>query len=267
LLYSQEINIVQDIKKTSVLWAGLDVLLFLALWFAVLFVCGAIAGSATSRTQPQEQAADKGDQGHPVAQLVGQSKHSPIVLLVAFLAAVVAAPLVEELLFRLFLQGWLEAKFMQFHVPCASGVAIVAVSFFFAAIHGGNSVALDPQVLFYTFVVMAMANLLIFALGIFYLVRIRNVRMTHYLFGTGQFVPSRFFTCTGYCFLALLFIYGLSVVLNMVYPTTNTNPIPIFFLSLLLGTLYSKTQNLSYCILLHACVNGTSLVLVWLSIQ
>jgi len=263
---SQEIETIPDIEKTSVPWTGLDVLLFLALWFATLFVCSAVAGNTAPQTESQRQTAADGESYlHPIAQLVGQNNNSPIVLLVALLAAVVIAPLVEEFLFRLLLQGWLEAKLTQFQVPCASGVAIATVSFFFAAIHGGNGVVMDIQVLFYTLVALATANLLIFTSGILYLVRRRSVQITHYLFGTSRFFCPRFFINAGYCLLALLLIYGLSAVLGRAYPTTNTDPIPILFLSLLLGTLYSKTQNLSYCLLLHACVNGISLMLVWLS--
>ena len=239
--------------------------MFLSVWFVAQLVCAAII----SHILPQEQAittTHKGQEhhGHPVAQLVEQAVHSPLVCMVAFLAAVVAAPLVEEFLFRLLLQGWLEAQFLQFRVPCACGVAIVVVSFIFAIIHAGSSSASDRQTLFYLFSAITITNLLIFTAGIIYLVRKRNVKLTHCLFGAERFFRPQFLANVGWCLLALVFIFGVSFFLNVFCPNINTDPIPIFFFALLLGILYSRTRNLSYCILLHACLNLTSLILLCL---
>jgi len=263
-------------KKVSVPWTGWDVLLFLFLWFMAQIVCGIVGVIAErvhsfhSSHRPLEQVAvEKGkDHGHPVFQMIEQSKNSPIVFLTAFLAIVVAAPLIEEFLFRLLLQGWLEAKLAQYRVPCASGVAIVAVSFFFALLHGGNSGAMNAQMLFYLFAAVAFASFLIFTAGIIYLTdraAIKNEKITDYLFGTDRFFHPHFFLYAKYCFLALLFVFGMTAALDAIYPQTNTDPIPIFFFSLVLGTLYSRSRNLSYCILLHACLNFTSLAIVWFS--
>jgi len=249
----------------SVSWTGLDVLIFLGVWFIAQIVCAAVI----YQTLPQEPTVtvtlnEQEHHGHLVVQLIEQSVHSPMVLLVAFLAAVVAAPLVEELLFRLFLQGWVEAKFSQFRVPCASGVAIIITSCFFAIIHAGSSSASHRQPLFYLFSAVTVTNLLIFASGIIYLVRKRNVKLTHCLFGTESFFRPQFLANAGWCLLALVFIFGVSFILNVCCPSINTDPIPIFIFSLLLGTLYYRTRNLSYCILLHACLNLISLILLCL---
>jgi membrane protease YdiL (CAAX protease family) len=256
-------------ETISVPWTGLDVLLFLAVWFIAQVGCG-IFVTVVPLPPPQEQAVtitykEQEHHGHPIAQLVEQGIHSPMVFLVAFLAAVVAAPLVEELLFRLLLQGWLEAKFSPFRVPWASGVAVVITSFFFAMIHAGNSSTLNGQTLFYLFSAVTVTSLLIFTAGIVYLKTKRNVTMTHCLFGTGRFFYPHFGRYAGYCFSALIFIFLFSYLLHGLCPDTNTDPIPIFFFSLLLGTLYSKTRNLLYCILLHACLNLMSLILLALS--
>ena len=257
-------------EKKSVPWKGWEVLLFLVIWFVAQIVCGimgAVVGHFASPSQPLEPSAvmEQKDHGHPIAQLIEYGKNSPVVLLVAFFVGVVVAPLIEEFLFRLLLQGWLEAKLSHYRIPCASGVAIVTASFFFALLHTGDSDTIAGQVLFFMFAFSIVSGLLITALGITYLVLMRNVRKTD-LFGTEPFFRPRFFTLAGYCFVALLFIYGISGILDWWYPTSNTDPIPIFFFSLLLGTLYSKTQNIAYCILLHACLNATSLTIVWLTV-
>jgi len=260
-------------ENASVPWTGLDLLLFLALWFAALVVSGAVAAIADiaiSPSPPEQSIAkmetEKKDHGHPVFQLIEHDKNSPTVLLIVVLCLVVAAPLVEELLFRLLFQGWLTATLIRSRIPHANVVAIGVVSVCFALLHAGNSVALDKQTLFFMLGALAVANLLVFLLGIIYLSFIRNVSIPRYFFGSGRYFPPRFLTYTGYCLLALVFIFGVSAALDKVCPDVNTDPIPIFFFSLLLGTLYSKTQNLSYCILLHALLNGTSLIIVWLTV-
>jgi membrane protease YdiL (CAAX protease family) len=262
------VSLQSESETFSIPWTGWDVLLFLTLLFVAQGVSAKIAYTV-SPSQPPEQATmttptETEDHGHLIIQLVKQGKDSPIVLFIAFFVTVAAAPLVEEFLFRLLLQGWFEAKFTQFRVPCAGGVAIVTVSFFFATIHAGNSSASNGQTLFYFFSALTVANLLIVALGITYLVKIRDVKITHCLFGTERFFRPHFFANVGWCLLALMFIFGISFIMDVFCPGINTDPIPIFFFSLLLGTLYYKTRNLSYCILLHACLNLISLILLCL---
>lgn len=253
----------QEHEKIAVHWKGLDVLLFLAIWFTAQHsVLGIVAGYVAAPLQPPEPAAtvDKTDHGHPVLQMLEQGKNSPVVILVAFLTVVVATPLIEEFLFRLLFQGWLETQFG------ASGTAIVVVSFCFAVLHGGNSKPLAEQMLFYVFAAMTVTNLLIFSLGIIYLERVRNVKMTRCLFGSGRFFSPQFFTYAGCWLLTLIPIIGTAAFLDIICPNINTDPIPIFLFSLVLGILYRMTRNLAYCILLHACLNLTSLIIAWLTV-
>jgi len=267
-------------ESSKVPWTGLDVLLFLALWFAAQIVCGLFSGIAGVVAQHADSTAlkpapmlsaeeapeEKKHHGHGVFQVIEQSKKSPLVFILLFLTIVVAAPLIEEILFRLFLQGWLESKLSQFNFPGASGVAIVAVSLFFALLHGGSSSEIHMYTLVVMFITMIVTSLLIFALGIYYLKEMRNVKIAHSLFGTKKLSREQLFVIAGICLLALFFVIGLSSVLEAFYPDTNTDPIPIFFFSLALGYLYSKTRNLSYCILFHACLNMTSLTYAWFTV-
>jgi membrane protease YdiL (CAAX protease family) len=249
----------------SVPWTGFDVLMFLGVWFFAQILCAEFVYQMLPQEQTVSSTPDEQEHhGHPLMQMVAQGFHSPLVLLVAFFTAVVAAPLVEEFLFRLLLQGWLEATFSRYRVPCGSGVAIVSASLLFAFIHAGSSGESTWQELLYVLSAIAVTSLLIFTLGIVYLVKMRNATLTHTLFGTERFFFFFFLSSAGWCLLALVFIFCLTVLLNVFYPGINTDPIPIFFFSLLLGTLYSRTRNLSYTILLHACLNLTSLILLCL---
>jgi len=98
--------------------------------------------------------------------------------------------------------------------------------------------------------------------GILYLVLLRNVNFTDYLFGKERFFRPGFIPIAGYCALGVLFCQGFGILLGYTYKDVNVTPIPIFFFALMLGTLYSKTKNLSYCILFHACLNAVAMVLV-----
>jgi membrane protease YdiL (CAAX protease family) len=173
---------------------------------------------------------------------------------------------VEELLFRLFLQGWLEVLLTQLQTPFARGFAIVAVSILFAFAHAGSTGVINERVLLYLFVTMTIANLMVFALGIIYLSYVRNVQVIRCFFGTKPFLRPEFPVIVVLCLAALVPIYGLSYGLDLYYPDVNTDPIPIFLFSLLLGALYSFTRNLSYCILLHAVLNVTSLTILWFTV-
>jgi len=250
-------------KKISVPWTGFDVLLFFALWLTPLLISILVThlDGPLIQVPTHTEAQDDKDYGHPIAQLVEQSNGSPMIFLAVFFSAVVAAPLVEELLFRVLLQGWLESKLTQSQIPWASVIAIVVVSCFFAVMHMGNHDVIDVQSFMSGLVATVVFSLFIFTLGILYLVQIRNARMTDYLFDIRQFAHSRFFVFAG-CLLAPLFCFALialSAALGMFFEGVNVSPIPIFLFSLVLGILYSKTQSLLYCILLHACLNGISL--------
>jgi len=247
-------------------WSGFDVLLILGVWLAplLLSVVLTIIASQLLAIAPAEETQDH---GHALAQLIEQSGNSPVILLIALIAGVIVAPIVEEFLFRMLLQGWLEAKFHQLQIPHASGIAIVTVALFFAAIHIDSNEAIDVWVLLIAFLVMSVYSLLIFMAGILYLTLIRNVPIGDYLIGTERFFRPGFFKGAGCCLLVILLCFALNAALGTMYPNTNVAPITIFFFALALGVLYSRTQNLSYCVLLHACLNAISLALVWLGVE
>jgi len=233
-------------EKITVPWKGVDVLLFLALtWMAVLM--SIFIGYLGCFLHPLPQVEHW-------SELLQASKNGLIVSLIIFFAVTVVGPLCEEFVFRLLLQGWLEAKCRQFRVPYASGVAIVTASFVFAVSHGAGIFAIPTQAV-YLYGSSLVLCLLIIAFGVVYLMKIRNVKITRCLFGTERFFRPRFFVGVGYCLLAILVLFTLSGILfwgiGINYKIVN-----MFFLSLILGTLYSKTRNLSYCVLLHGSLNG-----------
>jgi membrane protease YdiL (CAAX protease family) len=163
-------------------------------------------------------------EGHPLINLV-QGHASPLLFLLAFAAAVLVAPVCEELLFRLLLQGWLEKwedrrlgwrnKTMSDEqemaeedvpdsVPSASDIRL-----------SSPSMDQPPRA--------GLANL---------------------PFGWLPIVVS-----------ALLFA--------MAHIGYGPEPVPLFLFALILGYVYQRTHRIVPCVVTHALFNGTSLFALW----
>ena len=89
-------------------WRGVHVLFALVVYLA-------LAQSASRRfitrglpRPPATRGSASGGE-HPIAKMLAGGRDNPWLLLTAFFTAVLAAPIVEELFFRVLLQGWLEA--------------------------------------------------------------------------------------------------------------------------------------------------------------
>ncbi len=135
---------------------------------------------------------------HPIVELL-QNDPSPSTVGWAFLAAVVIAPVVEELLFRVLLQGGLE----RLNEPDPLAEPVLARE--------------SPHEAF-----------------------VRQMNWPPILISSAVF--------------ALLHFNG------------GPDPVPLFFLALVLGYLYQRTHRILPCIVLHAAINGLSLGLLLLGV-
>jgi membrane protease YdiL (CAAX protease family) len=131
------------------------------------------------------------ESAHPLVELLERSTEVPL-LLAALLAAVVVAPLVEEFLFRVVLQGWMERQTAGSEAPVARR-------------------------------------------GIRYW--IRNP------------------------------VVGSSFVFALMHLGHGPDPIPLFFLALVLGYLYQQTHRMWASTTVHFCNNACSLMLFLLALQ
>jgi hypothetical protein len=60
-------------------------------------------------------------------------------------------------------------------------------------------------------------------------------------------------------------IYAVQITFQYLLPANLApDPAPLFFFALVLGALYYRTHRLLPLIVLHAALNGTSLLLAWL---
>lgn len=139
---------------------------------------------------------------HPVVELL-QELRDPLTLVQVFLGVVVVAPLVEELLFRVLLQGWLERLFCEPHIFSAATSETPA-------------------------------------------------------FGEQLFdEPAR---CATRSWPAIVLSSTLFALMH--WREESADPVPLFFLSLVLGYLYQQTHRIWPSVALHATLNGLSLLAV-----
>ncbi|GHT19684.1 hypothetical protein FACS1894189_8600 [Planctomycetales bacterium] len=249
---------------TPVPWSGFDVLLMFVLWFGLMIFCVRLTNIIFDDENVVVPLEVHLTEDHPVAQMIKKGGNVPVIILVALLSAVISAPFAEELLFRLLLQGWLEKIIPLRRI--AGWMSVVMVSFLFAVAHFGERTELDIGTLFAALLGLTAANFLLLLFGWVYFVWVRKIPILKHFFK-----PDRLFSdlglAAGLFTLFIPFILLLHWLIRVWFPDAITDPIPLFFFSLLLGAVYVNTRRLFPCIILHACLNGFSLFCLLLLIR
>jgi membrane protease YdiL (CAAX protease family) len=162
-------------------------------------------------------------EGHPLIKIV-QEHASPLLFLLAFVAAVVVAPVCEELLFRMLLQGWLEKwedRELGWRTPTATQLEdYVAVD---------EAPLAEPIAAESEFVAPAEPPRV----------------------GLGG-LP--------YGWLPIALSSLLFALAHLGY---GPEPVPLFLLALILGYVYQRTHRIVPCMVTHALFNGASLFALW----
>ncbi len=269
-------------RRRPVPWQGGDVLFILlaALVLPLLAAsaatrfAGANAAHEDGETKPLERPDDKKRETvNPAIDLLGSGDWRMIAL--ATVAAVVVAPLVEEFLFRVLLQGWLEAVWSrrrrsrpELRSPPKSYMPLVLPAALFALMHFrvGRAVPTpqDLPVLFAVVVARLAAELAMLGLA-FCLLRFGHGATAADLGWQPRKVPAD----AKLALVALLAITPpvllLQVVLTQAVKYTGLDfapdPLPIFLLALVLGYLYQRTHRIAPSLLLHAAFNATGVAI------
>jgi membrane protease YdiL (CAAX protease family) len=256
--------------RRPVPWDGWDVMMILALYFSAATAALWILSPRPPRgeAKPVQQAAGPEEKNeHPVVQLWRQDPRWATKLLSA-VAAVIVAPVVEEFLFRLLLQGWLEKadrrlrRRLRLLLPGALPIATVAA--LFAAMHyRSGPPAHDAATIIRALLGNAAAGLVTVALGAAWLRSRSGAAWDDF-----GIEPRRIGRACGLGLAAFLAVAPPIYLLQMwlvkwVSPGT-ADPITLFFFALVLGVLYYRTHRIVPAIALHMALNGTSLLFLLL---
>jgi membrane protease YdiL (CAAX protease family) len=217
---------------------------------------------------------DKADTTHLITRLVEHYRSNPVVLLLCALSAVVAAPITEEFLYRLLLQGWLERVWEhgRGRMPVlrrllpggAAPILPVAVVFALAHFRTPQSPR-NPEFFMFILLGFEVASLatIVFAVA---LLKVR-VRATAADLGWNlRELPGDVVRGVLAFLLIAAPLYATQIGLRTLLPKyLPPDPFTLFPFALLLGFLYHRTHRLAPSIVLHMSLNGTTLLLLWLT--
>jgi membrane protease YdiL (CAAX protease family) len=281
-------SIVAFEPRRQVPWNGLDVLLVAIVYvligstlaFAAQELLGwrltppdAVATSDQPAAMPEAEVAgddteaDDGpdlERSHAlVVLLAGES--SSAVFLLCMVTAVIVAPVTEEFLFRLLMQGFFEKvdfgcrRVLRYSGKLVGLGPIVFTSLLFASMHARPVGAPDPaEYLIRGMALHALASTSAVVLGVVYLMRVR--RATWQDLGVRLDMLPKDLGLAITTFLAVVVpVAIMQQVLAWAFPNMVPDPIPLFFLAVALGYLYFRTHRVMPAILLHMIFNGMSL--------
>jgi membrane protease YdiL (CAAX protease family) len=191
------------------------------------------------------------------------------------LMAVVVAPAFEEFMFRVLLQGWLEAvwsrarrKQHRLRAAPASWVPLVLPAALFALMHFRS--AAEPQSSDYlstTFLTHMAAEIFVIVFAVAVLRNVAGAKAADFGFAPrklGQDAPLGIAAVIAVAPPLLIFNLTLTVAFQRYNIHVAPDPLPLFFLALVFGLLYRRTHRIAPSLVMHAAFNATSLGLFFL---
>ncbi len=258
--------------RRPVPWQGIDLLL-------VVVFCVVAAGSVAeldrylfpADSSPEPRRGARPTVEHRVVVLLREER-SLATLGWCVAAAVLVAPVVEEVFFRLLLQGWLEVlerrwrREIRFSRGILRGVLpVLYSSLLFALLHSRESgPAPSPRTILHMVVCGMIVNLaaLVFALA---LVRHHaGATRADLGFAAGKFWEDvRLGLVVALLVVPWIYVVQL-VVMEVLPPNVAPDAFTLLPFAAALGTLYYRTHRIVPSIVLHMTLNASSLALAWL---
>jgi membrane protease YdiL (CAAX protease family) len=202
------------------------------------------------------------DTDHPLHRVLMEG-HKTWPVVVCVLLAIVVAPITEELVFRLVLQGWFEAaeRRMRRQMPwlrriVAGLVPVLTVALLFAAIHYRKPGPRQdlPQLVFQLQFAL-VASLATIAFAVCWLKFAAGATLADF-----GIVPSKIGSDIRLGLITFFAVtppvYAVAIAAKSLLPNVPvTDPFPIFFLAIALGTLYYRTHRVVPSLVLHMAFN------------
>lgn len=258
-------------RRRQVPWSGLDLFLVFVFFVLASIVMFAVIGQVLGPDAAEPAAGADVETSHAIVQLFRGG--NPWMILLCVVSAVVLAPIVEEFLFRVLLQGWLERVDRRLRpmlpdlrrfVPW--GLApVVLSSALFAMVH--FRVAEPPMNTRYLMFMM-VGNGLVGISTVVFAILLMRLKCGATASDLG-FVGKEFLQDVGLGLVAaagVVFpVFILQAVLTTVLPKwVAADPLPLFCFAVVLGFLYCRTHRVVASMVLHMSLNAASLVALWL---
>ncbi|MDO5554586.1 MAG: CPBP family glutamic-type intramembrane protease [Planctomycetia bacterium] len=214
-------------------------------------------GSDETVTSDETVARPAAPEPHPLTQLM-VAEEAPVsrvfILTLCFVTAVIIAPLGEEFLFRVLLQGAVARFFGRRRSLGPALISIGLPALLFAVIHirGADSrTATDTLVV--SFCITILATLLVLLTAVLLLAR----DATRLDFGLGRWRDIPLDLLRGAVATLILFptLIGTQLACSVLLPGYVTDPVPIFIFALMLGFLFWKTHRFAVVVGAHATLN------------
>ena len=210
---------------------------------------------------------------HQLTILMQKAGRYPIIIIVCFLMAVVVAPLSEEFLFRVLLQGGIEATLRREYGLSAwcKRIPILVTALIFAAIHiRAPQETIDGHyidLLFKGFVANIAGSLAAIFILVILLRKLYRIRWSDIGLWDFKRLPR---DAAGALLLLLVILLPILIVNYSVttlakqldIPGSVTDPVPLFLLAMVLGTLYFRTRRFVTVFFLHAFFNLFSFLMM-----
>jgi len=260
--------------RRGVPWRGIDLFSVLLVYLAGqigMFLSARLVLGAEATEPPMIRNVEQPDASHAVARVLAGG--DIWTLLLCGLTAAIVAPIVEEFLFRVLLQGYLEdiERRLRPQMPTLRRLVsrgtgpILLTSLLFARMHFRvDTPEMGMSFLLWLLIGNAVVGLLtvVFAVG---LLRIHG-RATAMDLGWSW---DRFAGDVGLGLLAFVAvavpIYLLQVTLSAIFPRyVAADPLTLLVFSVALGLLYFRTHRVVPSIVVHMALNITSLAMAWL---
>jgi membrane protease YdiL (CAAX protease family) len=257
--------------RRPVPWHGIDVLTMAMAYYVIpqLFMAAATAGLDLPTTAGQPLTEDASvDKSHVVQRVLSEEGPTAWPIVLGVMMAIVVAPITEELVFRLLLQGWLESveRRMRRQMPWLRRIVrgllpVAMVAVLFAVVHLRPT---GPRRDLFTIVaqlqLVAVTSLTIVALLVCWLKYAAGATLADF-----GIVPSKLAGDVRLGLLAFLAvtppIYAIFFAANRLLPEDSVaDPIPMLFFGLVLGVLYFRTHRIVPSIVTHAAFNAVGVL-------
>jgi len=267
--------------RRQVPWLGRDLVLFVVVFILAQTFLAAIRQAVIPPDACEKISAGVRDEAarnlarnHPLTEIFMKGTTSSRIA--CTLLAVVVAPVFEELVFRLFLQGWLEkvdrrlrrrARWLA--VACRWGTGpVVFSSLLFALLHLRGERALSaPDQMVFSIMSYAVVSVLLSVALVLYLRGVRGATWADLGFARSRVASDVKLGLAAYAAVVVPVCAAMALLTKLAEDLPSylaPDPAPLFAFALVLGFVYLRTHRVLPTIIAHAALNGGTLLLLWL---